>query len=519
MNKPNINEYITVWGKPLAEDTPCGEDCFFSPEFEVIRAEVDKDTSLHAIGQTDWGIVSRLSSEFLNTHSKDIWVLAYAVYAEYHIKGIHVCPSAFSALTQILNMWWDALHPRADRIQRRLAPLSWLCARMEHSAKTTGFMEGSPHILQTLREEFLNLQNLLDVKAGDAAPSFVGIFSKIPDTDTTSPAEALIPAAPSQSSPNQAMAKPVTGIPVDRDARLPASLLPQLVRNVLDHTRQLAGHFFSLNMLDDRAYQLSRAALWGTLLQLPQVDASGITQLSSGVPADRIQAYTAAVEGKQYAEILPHLERSAGKAPFWFDGHVMVVRCLEGLGAIPAATHVRDSLASLLARFPELLTYKFKDSNPFASPRNMLWLEALCVPAVQEDNSPTIPHDITSIGGTNEELVILQEALACNTKDGFHAGLRRIGVIPLGKSRAAILHGLLQARYCVATGRKNAATRILSGLYIQMKEWDLLDWEPDLTARLLALLLSLQPKNKNEEMTRRLYLLNLEMALSIIPDN
>ena len=97
-----------------------------------------------------------------------------------------------------------------------------------------------------------------------------------------------------------------------------------------------------------------------------------------------------------------------------------------------------------------------------------------------------------------------------------------LGTIPAGRSRAFVLHGILQARYCLAVGKKNAAVQLLSGLYQQLERWDLLDWESDLTARILALLLASQPKQRSgatEGMIRRLHLLDLDVALSVVQEN
>jgi type VI secretion system protein VasJ len=304
---------------------------------------------------------------------------------------------------------------------------------------------------------------------------------------------------------------------MDKDGRVPAGVLPQLVRNVIENARQLAGHFLSMNATDERGYQLNRAALWSTLQQLPQTDAAGKTQLTSGVPADKMQAYVAAVDGKQYAEILPPLERSAGKAPFWLDGHFMVVRCLEGLEAHVAASVVREALSALLKRFPELLSYKFKDNTPFASARVLPWLETLRAPTPVGSFAPGVNPGAFGPEGSEEE-TRLQEALACNTEKDFQSGLRRLGTVPAGRSRSAVLHGVIQARYCLMAGRKKAAAQLLSAVYLQMEQWNMLDWEPELTARILALLLSSQPQQRGgatEDMLRRLHWFNLDTALSV----
>jgi type VI secretion system protein VasJ len=80
---------------------------------------------------------------------------------------------------------------------------------------------------------------------------------------------------------------------LEADGRVPSGVLPQLVRNILEQNRQLAGHLLSINMLDERAYQLHRTALWSTLLHPPQSDHAGKTQLAC-VPSDKIRTYSMA---------------------------------------------------------------------------------------------------------------------------------------------------------------------------------------------------------------------------------
>ncbi|MDR2573361.1 MAG: type VI secretion system protein TssA [Desulfovibrio sp.] len=520
-----LDQYLENWAKPLSEEAPCGEDCSYAPEFEAIRMEVDKDTSLHATEATNWTEISQLAMEFLSTQSKDVWVLVYAVYAEYRVKGLEACVPAVAALTHILRIWWDALYPSATRPQRRLAPLAWLCSRMEQAAETTCFMNETPESVGDLRNEFSELQKLLEENAGEAVPSFTGIFAKIPGSGQSAfPSDAVSSgimtnqASPSQSIPTSIAANFAE---LDKDGRIPAGILPQLIRNILEQTRQLAVHFLSLNVTDERAYLLHRTAIWGTLLQLPPADANGMTQLSSGVPPDKIQAYTAAVAGKQYAEILPQLERAAGKAPFWLDGHVMVARCLEGLEAFRAAACVRETLTALLQRFPELLSYKFKDNTPFAPSKALSWLESLCASIPPPGQTASVPPKIMSLSEAEED-ERLQEAISFGIEEGFQAGLRKLGIVPVGRSRAAVLHGIIQARYCVALGKKNAAIRLLLALYRQMEEWNLLDWEPALSAKILALLFSLQTKQSGEaaeDMIRRLHWLSLDTAFNVFQEN
>ncbi len=517
-----IQHILETWRTALP-DNGCGEDISFSPEFEALKEEVEKDTSLHVTEGTDWSVVRHMAGELLSTRSKDLWVLVYAVQAVYHLEGFSAWPEALACLNELLEKYWDTLYPLPARMRRRMAPLQWLHARLSHCSGDTGFSSEKPEDVTLVKAQLTRLDALLEPRAGDLAPSFMSMFNNV-----TVMAEALEARAPADTRAGKPAAAPVSASPVlgaaligmDADGRVPSSVLPQLVRNVMEQARQLAGHFLSLNIRDERAYQLHRTALWSTLLHLPPADSAGLTQMSCGVPRERIQGYVSAVENRQYESVLPHLERSAAKAPYWLEGHYMVARCLEALGATAAHTCVKNMLAQLLGRFPELLTYTFKDGSPFASPKVLPWLESLQTVPPGGMAQPLASGRSTAPEDKGEE-TRLQEAIALSIEEDFHAGLRHLGAVPAGRNRATILHGLLQARYCLSAGKKSAAQRLLQALYNRLEAWDLLDWEPELSARIITLLLSAHAKPRGpeaEEMSRRLHWLSLDTAIGVLQE-
>lgn len=513
-----MQSIVSAWKALLPDGSPSGEDLSFAPEFEALKAEVEKSESIHTSAGTDWSEVRRICTELLSARSKDLWLLSYGVYACYQVDGFDACPAAFACLNDLLESHWDSLFPAVQRPQRRLAPLRWLHSRMDHCGGNTGFFRERAETILLLRAQFTRLDIFLNEKYGDQAPCFTCICDapSVATQDDVSfsldePRDSVASSSPSTPSP--------LGNTLERmeaEGRVPSAVLPQLVRSVMDHTRQLAGHFLSLNACDERAYLLHRAALWGTLLQPLRADRDGQTQMTSGVPQERVQAYASAIENKQYAEVLPQLERSAAKAPYWLDGHCMVARCLEALEAKAALACVRGALARLLERFPELLGYTFRDGSPFVSPKMMPWFEALF------EVQPAIPLSRvqTSTRDNADEEALLQSALTLNAEKGFTAGLHHLGHVPAGKSRAAIIHALLQARYCQATGRKAAAQHLLSGIYSHLEQWDLLDWEPELSARVLTLLLSVGSRQRghSEEMLHHLFWFDPDAAINLLPE-
>ena len=374
-----VKHLVKAWKAVLPENGPCGEDVSFSPEFEALRNEVEKSTSLHATEGPDWDAVRNMATEILSTRSKDLWAMAYAIHATCQLDGLADCAETLACLNEFLGKYWDNLHPPAQRLQRRIAPLQWLQARLQHASGGTGLSVEKPEHVALLKAQLERLQKLLEAKAGDLAPAFMGIFSNITVTPEAAAEREAETRAGEAAAARAQGASPVLHAALagmDADGRVPPTVLPQLVRNVMDQARQLAGHFLSLDMRDERAYQLHRTALWSTLLHLPPADNAGLTQMPCGVPREKAQAYASAIENKQFENALPRLERSAAKAPYWLEGHYMVARCLEALKATAAHNCVKNALAQLLGRFPELLTYKFKDGEPFAPARIVPWLEA-----------------------------------------------------------------------------------------------------------------------------------------------
>jgi type VI secretion system protein VasJ len=512
-----------TWIAPLSEESPCGEDIGFSDEFESLREEVEKGASLHGGRPTDWPLVLRVATQILGGRSKDLWVVCYGVMAAHESHGLVSCAAALSATSSLLEAYWNELHPGASRVQRRIAPLKWLAARLESRMAAVAKTEGKGAVV-VLTKELARLQAILDARFGEAAPSFAGLLrlpgneahAAVSDSPPRHPRSGGIPQVSSEPPVPSSSSDDVLAA-IDGDGRVPAVVLPRLLRSAQDQCRQLAAHYSSYDVLDWRVVLLHRTALWCSVAQLPQADAAGVTQLRP-VPPERAQSYAAAVEARRFLDILPRLERSAGQAPFWLDGHYLVARCLEGLDASGALAILRAVLAQFLNRFPELVRCKFQDGSPFASPRTAQWLDSL--------ESPLSGHAMTRVamgaGEAVREQELLDESLAIRAERGFPAGLSHLERVPAGRSRAAVRQGLLLARYCIAAGNKKAAVRLLQSLYAQLEKWELLDWEPELSASIISLLLSLQPKEKGngaEIMFSHLHWLHLGTAVGSFKDN
>ena len=533
MSQSDISIYLDNWLAFFEPQAPCGENIELEPEFDTLQEEVGRDSSIHADRPTDWKLVLEQADALL-ARSKDVWPFVYGVIALNHTCGLQGCAEGISALSSFLQQAWDTAYPRPDRLPRRLAPLRWLQSKLSQYAELTGCIGEPGEAVQACAKALQSLQRVIDEKAPDNDLSFTTVLGSVermsepveePTVDVATPASDVAPlVTPVEKKPAGREARPApaqvatAASTTERDGRILAGALPQVIRTFNDTARQLGDHLLSLQTTDERGYLMHRACCWSTLLQLPAIDDQKCTQLLCPAEADRIASYSAAIEEKRFAEVLPHIEKTASKAPFWLDGHYMVVRCLEGLNAQGAAICVKNALAQLLNRFPDLVEFRFKDGKPFASPRTVTWLDAV----VQSTFAG--PHTGYSAGVSGSSYdkagdeLLLQQAISLNAEESFDAGLALLGHVPPGKSRAALRHALLKARYCLAAGRKNSARNMLLNIYNDLDKWKLFDWEPKVSAAVISLLLASMPKTRQEDREELLTLLhkyNLAEALKM----
>ncbi|UQZ90381.1 type VI secretion system protein TssA [Deltaproteobacteria bacterium Smac51] len=519
--KSAFSHEFHIWLTPITTNEPCGVDLSLEAEFESIKEEVDKDVSIYADQMTDWARVLADSTSFLENKSKDLWVLCYGVKAVYELRGLAETARAISAACEFLKKFWPDFHPSLKRPARRVAPLAWLCARLETIIMAEGFPGDQGQAAAELKQSIIRLSDLMKERLPEAETITASLIRQLPDlarpdekTDEALQAadsqdEATLPAAAPPPTP-PAVQVPVSAREVPSDGPIPPQLLPQVFRGLQDQGRRVAQHYLYHNPTDWRGYFLHRAVLWPSVTQEPQADEAGVTQLRP-VPSDKARTYQASVDAGHFSDVLPGLEKSASKMAFWFDGHYLVARCLEALRAFEALAVLKSSLAAFIHQFPGLLRLKYFDSAPFASPATLSWLESL-----SSGGSDASPVKLRSDTDDNEE-DLLCEAMAAFNDHGFEAGLAQLGHMPAARNRASIRHGLITARYCLTAGQPGAGVTLLQELYSRLEEWNMLDWEPDLTADILSLMIiaaGRQGLTLNEAQMRRLYWLRLPSALA-----
>ncbi|HWB82233.1 MAG TPA: type VI secretion system domain-containing protein, partial [Nannocystaceae bacterium] len=232
------------------------------------------------------------------------------------------------------------------------------------------------------------------------------------------------------------------------------------------------------------AYRLLRLGLYLHIVNPPPADAGGKTQIPPLPDAKRQQLATLEQNSKWDA-LIDEAESSLGQFRFCLDLHRYTHRALEGLGESHAGarTAVTSELAALLARMPALVGLLARDGTPLTSPDTRKWL-----------------GDAVLSGGGGGG--IAAGPASDGSADDAKAISEARGLLTGGKPAEALK--LLQQRIDLATSARQRFTRRLAlaqllvdgnqavlarGLFAalerELREHELFEWEPELTARCL----------------------------------
>lgn len=227
----NLNTLLA----PINENSLCGEDLLFSADFDAIQnARRFEDPSLDQgewvtdIKEADWPFVVERCVTLLQTQTKDLRLAVWLTEALAIEDGVTGLTQGYGLLTGLCERYWDHVHPlpEGDDAEYRLGNVAWLVTRSGELLRTmpltsspgTAFSaldwdvgthvaqavkrdpdhaddiaRGKPSIeqidtakratppafystllvdLKTFEAAMLALEQELDRRAGDAAPSF-----------------------------------------------------------------------------------------------------------------------------------------------------------------------------------------------------------------------------------------------------------------------------------------------------------------------------------------------------------
>lgn len=511
--KLNDTEMVNAIIAPvIGHAFPQGEDVRYDSDFEMVETELAKLTSVYKDHKTDWKLVLQLSYELLTTRSKDLRIVCWYAYAQLKVNGLVRLPAVLFMLQKVIEQYWEQCFP--VKIRARLAALIWLFDRIDYNenkyAENLSSDELNLLILSLEScDEILNgkfdgkvsflqpkLQLLRDIRRRQNMSKIEPVLANPVSTNHTPVIDVLVPVPGTITEDNDSI---------------------RIARYIQEQSRLLTIWFLSKDLADPRAYLLTRSSAWLQVVSAPLADAQGLTKLKP-LTANKLQEYQQKLSAKEFAVLIPELEVSLSKAPFWLDGHHWCAQALDGLGHHQMANHLRDYLCSFLSKHPSLLELSFDDGSPFASETTKLWLSTASSEQMTncevfnnsaDEQQPWLMALAMAQENINHDISCLkQEIRSLHTLANTAAS---------GRDKTMWLLAL--AKLCQQYQRHDLAVFILEDIHQYIYQFRLNQWEPLLEKKVLQqLLLSLEKVNakqhqeKIKEIKTNLYRMDISIA-------
>jgi len=534
-------EILELGTKPIAGKNSVGINVRYDDEFELIEDELSKQGSMIDRGHVNWKKVNKACSGLLQKKSKDLKVSCYfirSLFELYHIKGLSL---GLKVNFDILNLYWENLYPTKKRA--RANAYEWLSSKLipllESYELTTDDLED----LLTSYEQLRNIEQFLNEKLSNEAPA-LGKLRRLMNEliepltlqkeaeelkeaerkvleDSSGREESSLDASEFGSSQvklkdenaENSISQTVNTIDASNNSSLNKKMVSprkketlgqlksqiptvisdaesekdknKIIRQCHEALRNLSSWSINQSLDTPSAYAMNRFSTWMGVLQIP-MHTNNVTPLKP-VPKDKINHYLNLFNNKNYQELIPLVEQSFSKSPFWLDAHRLVSLSLEALGLNEAASQVKEHLGLFLRRFPDLMQLKFSDHSSFADQLTRQWInsEVLSAPSGESQTlsvSDENDSDCVSLLEKARELVKqqkLKEAIAfLQNQVTQQANLRK---------KTYLKYHL--AHFCFENGKYEISFFLLKeidGFLIKNK---LIYWEPELEKNVVYLLI------------------------------
>jgi type VI secretion system protein VasJ len=496
---------------PISSDAPSGTDVAYDVDFEAIKSEIDKLTSVSG-GQPSWRDVVEKSAVILEQRSRDLRLLAWSTVGRLQTKGVDGLAEGLAIMLRVVSSQWETLFPPMKRAKARANLIDWMNDQVLAVLQPMEATLANGDAIRATQGLYDELDSLFSDKLGDAYGGLGTLRSLLRDKVRAIPAAAAPPPPPPPvaATPSPAAASPAPApvaaapapppaAPPPPAAAAPAMAAPTVptisgVESVGPALRVLgeglstaARHLRMADPANAAAYRLHRLGMWLNVTELPPAE-GGRTRLRPP-GADIKRQLDAKVSGQQWLDLLNSAEDLTNQYIYWLDLHRHVALAMERLGAlfIEARKVVGRELVSFLERANALPSLAFSDGTPFADPGTQMWISEVQA----EFGAGAGSGGSSKVSEEDEELQKrFEEAreLVAGGKVVEGLGLAAQLAPRAADERRRFRGRLTVAELALQGGKPEIARPILEGLVREIDERRIQDWEPELCASTVATL-------------------------------
>jgi type VI secretion system protein VasJ len=354
---------------PIAGANPAGADVSYDTDFESIKAEVDKLSSVDNLDPA-WSKIQDLGEKLLTQKGKDFRVISWMSVAKVKTQGWIGLAESLVLFEAVARAYWDTMYPEARRARARVNAFAWMADMVQQHlvGMDVTFADGDP--IRTADEALKELDPLLAEKLGDVYGGPGMLRSLMRDKIAAIPEPPRADEPPTEGTaeaPVQQQQAPAAGptsvADVEPTAITCAGLLVQAaaILRAADPARAWG-------------YKLQRWGAWILIENPPPVTDGRTTYIPNPGAGDQLAEIR---DGQRWLELLNTAEDMVPQYIFWLDLHRFIALAMDNLGPTFAAARevVGREICYFVARTPGVASMAFDDGTPFGDAATQTWLE------------------------------------------------------------------------------------------------------------------------------------------------
>lgn len=481
--------------QPIAGDNPAGGNVRLEQAFEAIEQEIAKLDSFTAEDPVRWNDITATARQLLQERSKDFLVACFLTRSLCEVDLLDGLNQGLQIGKGIAETFWDHAYPPKKRLRGRSQAFEWLVEKCHPMLDEYNPGANDLERIKELESNLAALDDLLLDKMAEHAPNmaeFRQAFRRMrqgleaeqeskPGVSARATPEAQASrATPTSVSTAAAAASAPVQVASDRDLMAVYRLCQEQLRNA-------SQHLAAKNALDTEVFRINRFITWLGVTQLPPATQNK-TQLRP-VSKEKMDTYSALYQEKRWLDLVVEIEQSLVKSPFWITGQRLVCEALQELDAEGPAEMVKQGVRDFVKRLPDVLGLTFNDDTPFADEKTRQWVQTLSQSGSAGQCGATLVVDTSELSADWEDTYQQAKALAGEKKTREALALFQSGVARSTSLREQALWRFNQARFCFEQGMRELALPLLENLDDQLTRQGVEEWEPQVTKRVLELLL------------------------------
>jgi type VI secretion system protein VasJ len=471
---------------PIAGESPCGADVSLEPEFERVKAELDKLTSIEG-GDVDWRSVVAVSEELLGTKTKDLRLAVWLTAGAFERSGWDGLARGLAVCRGLVSEMWEPLLPKRDKARANI--VMWLGERVAPKLAELSISLSDGDAVRACSQLADELDRTLADKLGDTyagvrgfvqtARARVGDIPEPPPPPSEPKASAAAdwadddddaPAPASDDAPRGGVALSTRSEDADATTRTCGEAMVSLAKSIASAEPTRAW-----------AYHLHRTGIW---LPFERVVLDAGVVPGSGPDGETREKLLSLLASARWHELVVAAEEASARVPLWLDPQRLAAIALERMGT--AYTDAREAVGrdatDFARRNAHIVEACFSDGAALASPETIAWLEAESARwqllggrarEVARDEDAELQRrfadarNLVSAGRHAEGLAIAVQLArrGADTRERFRSSLD-------------------VARLAMNAGAHEVARPILEGLLTIASAHSLETWDPSLCARL-----------------------------------